>query len=88
MIISGNSSGQIKSKASQFIAHTPVMSATIINDIYIHLQMLYYCTQQNTGDTKFSKESETRRFPFELDYPLCSAESTCTAPQGAHQLFE
>ena len=74
MIISGNSSGQVKSKASQFMAHTPVMSATIIEYIYIHLEMLYYCTQQNTGDTKFSKESETRRFPFELSLMSCKVQ--------------
>ena len=41
----------------------------------------------STKDKRFraeGQESETRRFPFKLAYPLCFVEYNCTISQGEY----
>ena len=69
----------------------------IIHYIDINLELWYNCTLKNIMDKPIQSsegnellirrfllnESETRRFPLELVYPLCFVEYNCTTSQVA-----
>ena len=72
--------------------------------IDIHLEIYYNCIPKNIedipvgysarkvtiekGDNFCLNKLETRRFPFDLIYPLCIVEYNCTSSQGEYKFID